>query len=639
MPKHALYPSDDEHSTTTDSSESESTRPPPFRRRRTLAGGVPEPKKPTGPKRSLPEAGPFNPHYVVSSRRAGRDRVVKDLNLLQNYGDYWPREAGLRELVQNMWDGCMQFCHGSPDDIAVSVVHKDKEGPSHAFDWGILDPSWSQHLELGETITVVFRVKGHLDPPPLPQPGGPVPAGQLGRKGDCGIWSDSRLLGWLGLRAAARNTFEIELFDIHEPLTLSKMRFGATTKAKSRVLVGQHGDGLKMGINAIIREGTANGGLVPNLSCFTGTKQWEFEYNEVQDLSLEVIETVANTPFVPGVLTRIVDFPRDIVDLGHFLFIRPPQKCLTTARGSILRDTHLSSRIYIKNFYVSVDNDLAYGVNLQDASLTRDRNSMYGDISSDLSPYVYNIWAANFRSNAESMDLYLELLLGKKSSVDVKHAEGEGWSPMDVDDVKLLWTRLQATKGGGDVFFCSENPEDIRITQDVLRKTPFPIHDRFHSHLRRHRLIQSPQAARSAKFLNLAASPIIAQPTLQVRYTLHLLASFLASESEMARYRDAYRFQAVPHTLDSIEVDKVDKVDGEVLLINDCTLSSEFVHLKCGMCPYYRRHLHARGETEPQSGDISKLFDDHRFPDVDAEHICHCSALHILSLITQENSR
>ncbi|KAF9031685.1 hypothetical protein BDZ89DRAFT_1063829 [Hymenopellis radicata] len=622
------------------------------KRGRNDAGGAVRKRKPSKPK--LPEAGPFNTEYAIHTHGLPALKKRKDLNVQADYGDngHWGRDAGLRELFQNVWDGCVAFMQSkrpaaTSDDIHVTTLRGGEPLQSDA-EAGIPILGDLDALNIGTMITFVFTVKDTLpEPPSLPHPptpskpnGNPNQSGKrpasrrrFERKGDCGRWSDPRLLGWISLQVTSEDEFSIELFNLHEPLTLATMTFGATTKADTEELAGEHGDGMKMGINAIKRpeyEGVELGpDEIPDVHYITGTVQWDFAYND--EASLEVRETKADIPFVPGVLVRIVRFPRQDVHIDRFLFLRPPATCMTTELGSVLLDNRLANEIYVKRIHVLSYDCLKYGVNImKNVSLSRDRDGFHTDY--DIAKASYPIWARLFVTDVKAKDLYLELLLGNWTSVEVIYAE----KLMKLRELKLIWKHLREQKGQDIFFYCIDSQSDLRITETVLRKKPYGLPQKFYALLSKHHLIQTPEQARTEQFRNLEASLIPKRPLPQVHFTLHLIDAFLRREKEMACYRDAYSFKAAPPNM-GIEVDTG---LGRNIFINDCTLSYVYVHMKQSECPFYLPYRATLDDVEQvlPPEDYSALSEEHKFPDVGPDFICQCSALHILSLLGQENT-
>ncbi len=63
-------------------------------------------------KPKLPGAGPFNADYSIHAHGLPALKKRKDLNIQADYGDngQWGRDAGLRELFQNIWVDLSRLC-------------------------------------------------------------------------------------------------------------------------------------------------------------------------------------------------------------------------------------------------------------------------------------------------------------------------------------------------------------------------------------------------------------------------------------------------------------------------------------------------------------------------------------------------
>ncbi|KAF9018739.1 hypothetical protein BDZ89DRAFT_1073585 [Hymenopellis radicata] len=612
-----------------DSDDGESM--PRHKRARTsgAANGTTSKRPPLKPR--LPEAGAFNPEYDIRTHGVPtQTNKRKDLNIQREYGtrSFWPVEAGLRELLQNTWDGCVAFMRSkrrdaTAEDIEVCILVDGEPVPRK-------DPLAEEplgDLEDGVVVTFLFRVKKTLARPPcLPRP--PITARQredalqegkrprsrrsrFERRGDCGAWSDDRLLGWVSFRSGKEQCVDIELFNVHKPLTLATMTFGASTKAEEVETIGEWGDGMKM----VSKPHPAD------VHYITGNVQWDFAYND--EKSLEVRETKANIPFVPGVLVRIVDFPSHKVDLKKFLFLSPPKQRLAAKRGTIILDKALAKNVYVKGIHVTTMPDLVYGVDIRtNMPLSRDRSGLQSEF--ETADTIFHIWAELFPSSRKARDLYIDLLLAKSKPVEVIAAS----YAMTTPHLKRLWKQLRNREG--DVFFCLDNSSQKHITKHILCMRPYPLNEPFWALLNRRQLIQSPDAARAERFGNLPPSPVRNSLLMQVQFTFHLIEAFRCLEKNARQCN--YEFKAAPPRMD-VEVVNANGV----ILLNDFILSPAYIHQKHPQCPSYQRYQESLADDEQHGATSLRGPPTHnRFPDVGSAFICHCAAFHVLAHLDRE---
>ncbi|KAF9060286.1 hypothetical protein BDP27DRAFT_429220 [Rhodocollybia butyracea] len=153
-------------------------------------------------------------------------------------------------------------------------------------------------------------------------------------------------LGWLSLKTD-RECCHLELFNRSEPLDLDCLTFGNTSKKGKTGFIGHHGDGLKMGVNVMIRETRE----FPSCVIFvTGKHRWDFCYDDSGILMAH--QTNSGLPKVNGVLTQIRNFPIRQVYFDRFLFLKPPKERLSSEMnvykiGSILLDEEYKEQIFV----------------------------------------------------------------------------------------------------------------------------------------------------------------------------------------------------------------------------------------------------------------------------------------------------
>lgn len=199
------------------------------------------PSKPRtkGGSRSLPGAGPWNPKFTLRPGKIAKHKNRKDLNITAGYGklEYWPPGAGLRELVQNMFDGSLGYLrkmdgkgHCTARDIEARLVCSPNSGvaPQHSGKINL------KSVPRGETVTYELHYKPPVDASPSKKRKKEEPA-----------------LGWVSFKAAKGGYYEqytadIELYNGGDTIDFDCMTFGYSSKVGENAFIGQHGDGMKM---------------------------------------------------------------------------------------------------------------------------------------------------------------------------------------------------------------------------------------------------------------------------------------------------------------------------------------------------------------------------------------------------------
>ncbi|KAK0455247.1 uncharacterized protein EV420DRAFT_590250 [Desarmillaria tabescens] len=356
------------------------------------------------------------------------------------------------------------------------------------------------------------------------------------------------------------------------------MTFGFSSKVGESNFIGQHGDGMKMGINAIIRQTKGSRDQPPQVFYVTGKKQWDFFY--VDDL-LEAHQTQSKLPKVHGVLTQIIAFPRQSVKFEHFLFLRPAVDVLEIDLGgrprvgAILLDERLRHHIFAKGVFVQKRADrtvgLHYGIDIwQDVEISRDRVGLQDN--EECSNAAFDIWRSLFESSERARQLYIDLLIEHDSCIETRYIAEQ----LEKKDALLLLDQLLKDKGN-DVFFyhAEDTGESVRIIEQVLKKKPFLLPREFCRALLKCEVITTPEQARMKRFRSLLSSKYYNGDSPQLKYTAHLIEAFLRMDPDMAPFRDCFYFKSASANM-GVEI-VVD--DGKVLL-HDLTLSSVFIHRK-----------------------------------------------------------
>ncbi|KAK0473970.1 hypothetical protein IW261DRAFT_1569340 [Armillaria novae-zelandiae] len=588
---------------------------------------------------TLPKAGPWHTDYVLSRGGVAQMKNRKDLNISAGYGkdNFWPRSAGLRELIQNMFDGALAALKAKPgcwactaEDIEARPIFP----PTGAW-CGF--PLNLHQVPFGQKLTFELHHKLTAASSPSKR----------------SLKKEEPPLGWVSFQASSNGKCNLELYNGGQPLDFDCMTFGFSSKVGDSDFIGQHGDGMKMGINAIIRQKEDDHEHPPEVFYVTGKKQWDFLY--VDDL-LEAHQTQSKVPKVHGVLTQIIRFPLKSVRFEDFLFLRPAVDVLGTVISSIdrrgtvrhrvgvvLLDERLRHHIFVKGVFVQKRPDhtvgLHYGIDIwQNVEISRDRVGLQDD--GECSNAAFRIWRSLFESSERARQLYIDLLIQHDSCIETRYIVEQ----LGKADAHLFFDQLRKDKGENVFFYHAEDAgETVRIIEQVLKKKPFLIPREFCRALLNCMVIITPEQARMKRFRCLSPSKYYNGDTPQLQYTAYLIKAFLDMDPDMMRFWDCFHFKSASANM-GVEI----VVDGGKVLLHDLTLSSVYIHRKPQFIMCFR-HLRAADyleETEPDRAHLDEsLGDEQELAASEAEFfweddlsasVCDCSAIYVLHLMTQE---
>lgn len=147
---------------------------------------------------------------------------------------------------------------------------------------------------------------------------------------------------------------------------------GHTTKVGRSDMIGQFGEGLKLGVLALVRQG------VP-VKIRTGSEVWvpTIERSEQFDEDVLTFRIETGRENKNRVRIEVGNVPRsEWESMKHkFLFISKPkaEEQVTTATGTLLRGAKYQGHVYVKGIFVQKAPDMKYGYDLSQGELDRDR--------------------------------------------------------------------------------------------------------------------------------------------------------------------------------------------------------------------------------------------------------------------------
>jgi hypothetical protein len=196
--------------------------------------------------------------------------------------------------------------------------------------------------------------------------------------------------------------------------------FGHTTKLDRKDQIGQFGEGLKLGILAIVRSGRA-------VRVFSGNEIWVPKIKKSKCFGEDVL-VFEIRPNIGKVNSIIVEIEIGIGEWQEmqqqFLFLCENVKELVTeSYGSVVLNKEFAGKIFVKGIFVSEQPNFRYGYNLYNIQVDRNRQ-MVRDY--DLNSSIFDIWNLLSFSDVKYFKSYAELVESEYD--DLKHMEHNWFS-------------------------------------------------------------------------------------------------------------------------------------------------------------------------------------------------------------------
>lgn len=207
------------------------------------------------------------------------------------------------------------------------------------------------------------------------------------------------------LEVSFYNNKEGQLRIENKGVTLSheNLLMGNTSKADRDDLIGKWGEGLKVGILALLRNGK-------NIKIRTGSETWvpNIERSKYYKSDVLVFNISTGNKYNNRVRIEISPFSKsDWKEYKNkFLFLSPKYKDLTYQnKGTILRDPRYKGKIYSQGLFVTHRPNTKYGYNLN-LHLDRDRRILD---DWEVKSSIKDLWQEEARKTGSVKDFY-ELL-------------------------------------------------------------------------------------------------------------------------------------------------------------------------------------------------------------------------------------
>lgn len=205
-------------------------------------------------------------------------------------------------------------------------------------------------------------------------------------------------------------------------LNRNSLLLGETTKANDSRTVGENGEGLKLGLLVLAREGFTvrirNGRF----------ETWvpKFLFVEKREATVFVLDIDKASRQVASLDIDVFDVSQELWDEFRrmFLDLCPPASIRSGAYGDILDGKDMIGRIYVKGVYVGFLDDQKHGYNLKGVRLSRDRTlpSNY-----ELDEEIQKVWRDVAKASSQDMAALFDMLLANKreaAAFSYEHDEG-----------------------------------------------------------------------------------------------------------------------------------------------------------------------------------------------------------------------
>lgn len=353
----------------------------------------------------------------VRLKMAQKSSSVKSisLSLTAQYAPSWKTWEGVRELLQNWHDGV--FSSLEKIKIATSARSKVaflacKEKDSLLYKAVLTAGNSSEDTNGLATLTNRTQKCDQTFDGSL-----------LDDRIEEGIMELGRIV-----YSAARE--RLTLINHDTALMRKVLLLGFSKKASNKEVIGQFGEGLKVGALALVREGRV-------VSMETSRDRWKFGLSHDEAFDEEVLTVFVDNRWKESdddddddvnlgqTDTRVSVFPLCLEDwevyLKRFLFLCPPSDCVRSEVGTLLVDARYKGQLYVKGVWVSdlSKDGLASGVDLVHLKIDRDRRAVIH--LSEIDHQISSMWVHVIEQRPDLIPYYYGLLEQNNTS-DVRHA-------------------------------------------------------------------------------------------------------------------------------------------------------------------------------------------------------------------------
>lgn len=183
--------------------------------------------------------------------------------------------------------------------------------------------------------------------------------------------------------------------------------FGHTTKSGSSDLIGKFGEGLKLGVLALVRAGHP-------VKIRSGAEVWVPTIERSEKFDADVLVFSIEKGREPKNRVQVEIGGVTEAEWGrfadHFLFLGKLGKnqAIKTSQGTLLLDSKFKNRVYVKGIFVQKSSsDFVFGYDLSNASIDRDRKMID---SFDVNYATQAIWTEALKTRPDLINKFLDLL-------------------------------------------------------------------------------------------------------------------------------------------------------------------------------------------------------------------------------------
>jgi hypothetical protein len=237
---------------------------------------------------------------------------------------------------------------------------------------------------------------------------------------------DAKIEHYGDLKVDYRNgTVRIENTGVRLPY--EALLLGHSSKEGRDDLIGKFGEGLKLGLLALVRAGR-------KVKIRSGGEVWTpaIERSSKFDADVLVVDIQKGRADKNRVRIEVLDVTKDewteLRDRMLFLKTLTKDEAVETLSGDLLLGEHYKGRIYVKGIYVQTDPSLNYGYNYRDASLDRDRKMVD---SWDKKWRNSRIWKLAASQRPDLFDKFFALV--ENGEEDIEEFKSE-YTAADLDD-------------------------------------------------------------------------------------------------------------------------------------------------------------------------------------------------------------
>ena len=224
---------------------------------------------------------------------------------------------------------------------------------------------------------------------------------------------------------------------------------GHTTKRGNNGLIGKFGEGLKLGVLALVRAGHTV--VIEN-----GDETWKPVLRRSKIFDSPVLAfsiTPSRTP-ADGVRVRVGGIKKDqwTEFRSRFLFLSGIK-----ASDTLLTGPEYAGKLFVKGIYVCSKPDWKFGYNFQDAAVDRDRN-MVSEF--DAMWYASYIWANRLRNDPSMNGEFYKLLLSDAEDLAYLKRGGPVLPDRTLDYVHQEFIKAH----GKDAWPCASTEEVTKVS-------------------------------------------------------------------------------------------------------------------------------------------------------------------------------